>query len=378
MPEISLETATIADAMVNAARVAPSSFASGEIFSAGILIEFDENTKDVYISSTDLDVFFRRRATALAVSGSGSWRVAPVASKFLDSLPKSRGAVVTLNDYSEPGQLTMVQQKRKGTTSGSVPLILNTAFPEWSPFSEDGSIEVSSLASKINSVAWAANKEDAIPELTGVYLDGYRAMATNRYVCASVPLDIPTLVDNAVTVPVKNLTGVINHSGDVLLTKTDKGLGITPDEYTQVEVARFAENKCQLMRLPEASAFNGSITVNSDEYREVCDRIFTIIRKNQKAQVKMLAAKDSLLFTIISETEEKVSDVIGATAGPDIPTLLSLNGSYARDAVINSIGSSATIYFDQGLESQSKFTYIQGGAGYEAWIAPQVDISVGG
>lgn len=375
MPEISVETATIADAMVKAARVAPSGFGSGEVFTAGILIEFDENTNDVFVSSTDLNVFFRRRISGLQVIGSGCWRVAPVASKFLDSLPKSRGAVVTLTDTKIPGQLAMTQQKRRGETTGSVPLILNSAFPEWNPFSEDGSIAINGLASKIEAVAWAASKDDeATPELSGVYLDGNYAMATNRYVCASVPIVIPALADGPVTIPVKNLTGVIHHAGDVLLTKTEKGLGITPDEYTQVEVSRFAENKCGLLKLPNANAYNGSITVNVDEYKEVCDRIFTIIRKNQKARVKMLAAKDSLLFTIISETEEKVSDIIGATGGPDIPTLLSLNGAYARDAVTNSIGSHATLYFEQGLEKQKLFTYIQGGAGYEAWIAPQVEI----
>ncbi|AOE44563.1 DNA polymerase III sliding clamp [Gordonia phage Jumbo] len=371
-----VETSTIADALNKAARVSPSPHTTGEMFSSGILIDFDENTGDVFVSSTDLSIFYRQRVAGLKISGKGTWKISPHVAKFIDTLPKGQGSTVKLDDENAPGCLTMTREHSRGATVGTMPLIGHSDFPEWAPYTETGGVAVSSLSDKLEAVSWAAAKEDGTaPELTGVYLDGYGVLATNRYVAASVPLGIPPLVDAPMTVPVSALTGVIHHAGDSLVVPTNKGLGITPDDFTQVEVVRFDRNIHQAFKRTDANDYTGQVTINTDEYRDVCDRIFKIMKKDEKGRVNLLAAKDSLLFSMRTDSGKSAQDVIGATGGPDIPTALSVNALYVRDAVSRAIGANATIYFEQGVSEQNKFTYIQGGAGYEAWISPLRDIS---
>ncbi|AKL88230.1 hypothetical protein GMA3_53 [Gordonia phage GMA3] len=371
-----IETSTIADAMVKAARVSPKNYSSGEMFTNGILVEVDENSKNIFVSATDLEIFYRQRMTGMNISGTGSWRISSLATKFIDKLPKGRGSVVELNDERVPGSLSVVREHKRGETFAAVPLIVGSQFPEWEPYDELGGVAVNSLSTKIESVSWAASKDDALPELQGVFMDGYTVMATNRYVAARVPLMIEPLVDNHITIPHNALTGVIHHAGDALVVKTKRGLGITPDEFTQVEVVRFADNPCEALdkRLPGVNDFDSSITVNTDDYRNACEQIFTILKKDEKGQVKLLASKSALNFTIQSESENQCQEAIPATAGPDIPTVITLNAMYVRDAIANATGQSAKIFFDQGVQDSKKFLYIQGGAGYEAWIAPQVSI----
>lgn len=368
------ETATIADALNKAARVAPSikSIGSddGAMRIAGINIQYSEYHNAVYISSTDLDIRYSQQVTPLEISGSGEWRVPVQVAKYIDTLPKSRGSTVEMSAPS--GLLQIVRAHRNGESRGEYALISGAPFPSWDAYDETGAEAVGSLASKLESVAWATGDDDAVPEFGGIYLDGYYAMATDRYVAARIPLSIPSLVNNGITVPADKLIGIVRQAGDALVTRIESGLGVTPDDFTQIEVNKLAENKCDRLSnmLPANTDFNASATIDVAEFNEVRERISKSLKKGDDTRLTLMVTRDKMLFTIGDGVSGKVTDAIGIKGGPELPTSITFNNEKIGNVIGKAIGQTAVFCFNQGEKKQPKFPYVMGGAGYEAWCSP--------
>ncbi|USH45052.1 DNA polymerase III sliding clamp beta [Gordonia phage Camerico] len=372
--KVVFETATIADALTKAARIAPSIKEIGSNDSSlvpGIKIECNETQNEVYICSTDLDLRYSQKVTPLEISTDDvEWRVPAEVAKYIDTLPKSRGATVELS-VSE-GRLQIVRAHRAGESRGEYPLIASGLFPFWSPYDETNATVVGSLASKLESVSWACGDEDAHPEMGGVYLDGYYAWATNRYVACQIPVDIPALVGNPITIPVNKLIGIIRQAGDSLVTGIPSGLGITPDDFTQIEVTRFASNKFGQMkdRLPDNTKFNCGVHVNVEQFKEVHDRITRSLKKSDSTSITLMVSSDTMAFSVGNGLSGKISDAIAITNGPQLPTIMTFNGENLGNAIGKSIGQTAVFCFNQGEAKQPVHPYVMGGSGYEAWVSP--------
>lgn len=361
---IRFEVSTIADAMKKAARVSPKPKSLTSSYSSGILITYSEQHDAVVIASTDQNVWYRQHVNSLQIRGTGQWRVPISAAAFLDTLPK-RGSEVVLE--TELNMLTMTRTHGRGKTQGTVPLLPVDDFPRWEPFPEDTAQAINKFATGIESVSWAAADEDnGVVELSGVYLDGTHAFATNRFVAAKFPLNIPNL-SAPITIPSKILASVIHHAGDVLLCETEMGLGIAPDEWTQISVQKFGRNVHTKLRLP--TEFTDKCRFSRDEFKDTVTKLFSVVKPDKGCVLTLIMGNNKIIIKMSGEVpEEKGTSYIEAETTNDIPVTLKYNPNFINDTVSKATGDHVNIHYNSNSEPQ--FTYVTSGAGYQGWVAP--------
>lgn len=379
LTSVTFECATISDILKKAARVAPNVKANAHADSPGIFIHILEDNSCV-VRSTDLEIFLTQWSGYVEKIGPAvNWHIPVSLAQLCSYLPMGSGKMVTFSDELEPTSKLAKSGKvglsfKCGRTTGEVPLITNFNYPWWDSFDEANSSVVSSLGVALEQVLWACAKPDsgAHPALGGVMLDGEKLMASNRYHAAQVPLAIPSITD-PVTVPGGTLAALIKHSGDVRITQTDMGLGISPDEYSQILIRSFAESPLAKVKLPRD--FETKAVINSEQMTTVMQRMVTAVKgSDQLINVKMYLANEEILMKMTSPNGTTIKDVVDIPGcAIDTGQMLSFNPEW----LLLSMGKvpSHTVEMHYDTSKDTKMVYLRSG-NYEAWLAQKLSEGV--
>jgi DNA polymerase III sliding clamp (beta) subunit (PCNA family) len=292
---ILFDTATLADAVSKASRVAPT---KGKAFdrSAGLLFEVNPDTLEVVLKATNEDVTYRQ--TLHANSGTGdvaTWRIpSSMLTSIITSLPMGSGSMVTLIDRGDQAiRLTCGRVKVRLAT-------LNTeGFPRIEESDPSGMRPANEMAAKVVQVAWSVGKQEGHP-LSGVHLDGKRLIGCDGTTVATVPCDVP--LDDPVTVPLWLLAPLLKQASDIKVKASDKKLHIMLDAETATTSA-LLEAKYPNVDGVMRTDFTGSLEVNKSVFMDSLNRMLGLGKEDRVVSVRVEVNGTGLLKMVTFDME---------------------------------------------------------------------------
>lgn len=356
------ETAAISDAIKKASRVAP---AKGQAFDKAAGVVIDCSPESTIIRATDLQIFYQEWVDAVEVTGDRAvWRLpAQLLASVLASLPIGTGKTVTFEHKDNVLMMTA------GRTKARFNLIDSQYYPIWTAFDPDSLIKATDLGGRIGQVSWAASNNVADAPWCGVHLNGQRAIATDRYRLASVPLEIPDL-ESPITVPGNLLRSVLNKTGDVEITVEERQLLIMPDEHSQIRAVCYAQEypKADII-LQRASANPDRLTVRKTQLIEMIMRAQNFAGSDRTPLLRIFIGQEELAVMMANTEVGLLGDVI------DLPgqavhkrVEYKFTPKNLLDALNNAPNEEVSLGYSK---DKSTIFYIDGGTGYEACVAPR-------
>jgi DNA polymerase III sliding clamp (beta) subunit (PCNA family) len=361
---VTFETATIADAIRRAARIAPGKAGHAFDKAAGIFMEIDP-TGDVQclIRATNIEAFHTEVIATVASDGEPArWRLpSMLMGNIIGGLPPKSGSTVKFTQEDRKIRITM------GKMRASMQLIDNESYPDWDMFDSSELTMVSGLGGRVGMVEWAASTDNN-PPLCGVYLDGQYAVATDRYRLARVPCRIDKL-PKPIIIPSGILGQALKTMGDTGVMATPSQLLLAPDDYTQLRLAMYDATYPPVHKIFET------------EYEEVAEVNKTdLLEKISRANQYAGAERNPLLRTfwgkgeiaVMMENAEVgiVGDVVECPGFLDHPRVeINFTPKNLTDALNNAPEAKVKIHYgrtEAGLKLPT--IKIDGGAGYEAWV----------
>lgn len=374
MTKVTFETATFADAIKKADRIAPS---KGKSFdkAAGVLIEIDPaNEPPVIVRATNLDIYSMEWVDTLAVEGEAmTWRLpSSLLAQTVSSLPIGSGATVTFENITDNRGHHIIQMTTSGRTKAKFNTMRTEDYPSWSAFDPDNLYRADDIGGRIAQVEWAAAKSDTIEVLAGIHFDGQTCLATDRYKLACAELKIPDL-EFPVTAPAGLLGQILKKTGEVSIGVSGGQLLIMPDEHTQLRAVLFGadypnagkimkRNKPQIIKLKRGPLLD---IINRANNFSGADRFPTlrVFFGNEEVAVMMNNEEIGLLGDVVEVPGQAVHKRFEVRFSPKNLT----------DALAFAPNDEIEIGYDT---SDSKgIIYINGGSGYEAWVMPRGDVS---
>lgn len=363
--KVVFETATFADAIKKADRVAPK---KGHAFdkAAGIVIEVNPNGPElVIVRATNLDVFSMEWVNILEWEGDEKvWRMPALFAQVIASLPIGSGKTLTLEDDGRQVHL------KSGRTKARFFPLDASYFPEWEAFDPDSMFPVQDLGGRLQQVEWAASKAE-VP-INGVYIDGQYAVATDRYRLAAVPLGIPDL-EEPITVPAGLLGQALKQSGEVQIGVENGMLQIMPDEHTQIKCVIYSEaypnvNGIMSRELPDR------ITVNKTPLLEIMQRATNFATGDRIPSLKVFFGKEKVAVMMNNEEIGLLGDSIEipGQAQHDLVEI-KFTPKNIMDAISQAPNEQIDIDYDQN--KTLNLVAIDGGSGYRAWVVPRADLN---
>jgi DNA polymerase III sliding clamp (beta) subunit (PCNA family) len=306
-----VETATFADAVQQAARVAPSKGAAFDK-AAGILFEVVADGTALRIRSTDLESTFER--TIPLVEGMFDAPVfrlpSQVLAGFLMQLELGDGfnTEITLDDSS-----------RVAIQSGTTHAKFRTIDPESFPRVEvdpdfDSFVAVPEFAKRVKQVAWCVARDTA--PLTGVYLNGKGMVACDRSRAAQVPCVIP--LDHPITAPLTALSGVLSATDEVRLGGVGDRLVIVPEPETIITSTIYTERYPDVDRLwASTAACTERVEFDPKEMLSVLSRILVLCRGERYPVMTLSFAKHAMVLDMEVEDLGQVTDEVPCSTNFD-------------------------------------------------------------
>lgn len=369
MPEtITFETAALADVVSKAARVAPTKGAAFDKV-AGLLMTYDPTAAvSVTIKATDLDVTFLETMTPLAstITQPFKWRIpSTLFSGIMSGLPL--GTQTKLENKGD-GLLYITCGKSKSKIR-----LFADVLTDFDAFDESPLAEVPGFAARVQQVAWACDK-DAIP-FTGVYIDGERLVATDRYRLAVVPLKVP--VDEPICVPLDILSGVAKNAVDARLAAVGRRLHLMPSEHAQITTVIYDTKYPPVERIMYRGVGNGpddnydqSFEVDKEALFRAINRMLVLVKGERYPLMNLTIGEGRvhILMNVedVGEMEDEVP-VVGADH-PDFKMVFT-PGNFV-DGIQHT--NKPTIKVSYLTTNPVKNMLFEDGEGYECWIVPRV------
>lgn len=293
--KITFDTATLADAVGKAARVAPN---KGPAFdrAAGLLLEVDLDNRWVMVRATDLEVSYSQKVAYTQAEGDSTvWRVpANLFAGAINSLPLGTGATVEVIHNDEDWLYV-----KSGNFLGKFAMLSRESFPIIPDFGIEDMIPANDFAQKAEQVAWAAEQGKQSP-LAGVHVDGKNLVGCDKYALAIIPCEIP--IEEAVTVPLWNLAGLLKGASDVRMRASDTKLLLSLDAETRATsslVEGAFPNYHQLRR----DSFTGKIKVNKTELKEALNRLMTLVKTERQPRLSMTFDGEGMIKQIVLDMD---------------------------------------------------------------------------
>lgn len=366
MTSVTFETATLADAVRKAARVAPSK--SGHAFdkAAGLVLDlFPDEEVAAVIRATNIDVFSTEIISPLACEGKEvRWRLpSEILASVIGSLPLTSGKNVTLTQ--DKSQLRITSGRMKATLN----LMDPTFYPGWESFDADGMATVSGLGGKIEQVEWAASTAPQ-PPLCGVYLDGESAIATDRYRLARVPCKVD--LDRPIIIPARILGNVLRPMGEVCVAVRGSTLEIQVDDYHQIQTITYDmkfPNIAKVMR----SDHPERIELDKGPLLDMIGRANTFAGADRTPLLKMFVGREEIAVMMANAEVGLLGDVL-EIPGQAIHTRMEMKFTPKNlvDALNKAPGSKITLAYDQ--DKPTAPFYVTDGSGYESWVVQRSEI----
>lgn len=370
MTKVVFETAALADAIKKANRIAPS---RGQAFDKanGIVMIADPVSGMVIVKATNLLVFSMEWLSTLEAEGEPvAWRVpSRVFSAVIAGLPIGTGKSVTLEE-KQTGRIKMLHLTA-GKTRAKFNLQMMDYYPEWDPFDPADLKEVDNLGGRIKMAEWAVMKADE-PPLSGIHFDGQHVIACDRYRLAVVDMPIPHL-DEPVTVPGGMLSGILKQTGEVHIGIKDGFFLMMPDETTQIKAVVYGVEYPPVERI-KVRDHPQHVTLRKGPLLEIMQRASTFAGNDRYPILRLFFGQEEVAAMMDTREVGTLADLI------EVPGYcvhsrheVKLTPSNIIEAVEAAPNDEITIGYDTG--NSMKFLHIDGGSGYETWVAPRKDLS---
>lgn len=358
------ETATIADAVKAAERVAPS---KGKAFdkAAGIVMEVDPPNGSVVIKSTNTDIYHMAWIDVVEMEGEPvTWRLpSMVFARHMISLPIGSGKQVTF--YNVDRQVRVEQDRTKARFNTMDP----EHYPNWSAFDPDGLAVVPNFGGRIAQVEWAADK--SLPPLCGIHLDGELAISTDKFRLACVPLEIPGVGSEGVTVPAGILGGILKQTGDVHVGVDGRQLLIMPDEHTQIRAVIYGEEYLNARRIIEKNRdYPDIVKLKKQTFLDVIGRTMNFVGTERFPTLRIFIGNEEIACMMQEREQGMIGDVLevpGQCVHDKVE--LRVGPKNITDALNNAPNDEVEMYYDS--TKPGRMLYFDGGTGYECWVMPR-------
>jgi DNA polymerase III sliding clamp (beta) subunit (PCNA family) len=365
---VTFETATFADVIKKAEKVAPS---TGNAFdkAAGIIIEVEnDGAQTILVRATNLNVYSMEWVDFVKMEGpSTKWRVpSKVFAQVVGSLPIGSGSHVTIREIDNKGRTFL--ELSCGRTKAKFNLMDPDHYPIWSAFDPDDLIKADNLGGRIAQVEWAAAKSDATPQIEGVHFDGNKCIATDRFRLATVDLSIPDL-PQPVTVPAGILGQLLKQTGEVRIGVDDKQLLLMPDDTTQYRAILFGGEyphigKIMIRDQPDA------VTVKKAALLEVMTRASNFAGSERFPKMTMFFGAGEIAVMMTQAEIGLLGDVVEVPGQiPHDRVMIYFTPRNLMEAITAAPNDEIIIKYDH--EQPEAIMYIDGGSGYEAWVKPR-------
>lgn len=294
MTKIVCETATLADAVAKAARVAPT---KGKAFdkSRGILFMIVPGASPVKlrIASTDLETTYLQRVATVDANGTDAkWRFpSHLLSGIMASLPPSGQVTLEQND----NDVLLSHAK----TEAKLRLLANPNDVLVKGFDPNGLSMVEGFGKKLAQIAWAAHADH--PVLSGIHIDGKQLMACNRACLATADCDVP--VQEPITVLAAQLTPLLRTHPNLKLRALDKRLELMPDDDTQITTSILGGVYPGVDRI-KRTEFQGEFTVNGENLRAGLERMLVLARGERYPRIKCIIEETLWRYNMHVETAD--------------------------------------------------------------------------
>lgn len=370
MTKVVFETATLADSIKKADRIAPT---KGSAFdkAAGIVISVDSEHGLVVVKATDLSIYSQEWVSALEIDGDPvTWRVpSKLFATVLAGLPIGTGKNITLEEKSD-GRNRMLHLTA-GRTRAKFNLMSVDYYPEWAVFSPDGLVEVDDFGGRIALVEWAASKTEE--PLTGVHFDGERVLACDRYRLATTPLPITGLVE-PVTVPAGILGSILKQTGEVRVGIDAWGhMLIMPDDTTQIVASTFGQEYPNTARLTNRER-PAMLKLKKEPTLEIMNRARAFAGTDRFPLMRVFIGKEELAVIMNTSEVGTLADVM-EIPGQCLHNRLEIKFTPSNliEAIQACPNDELNFWYDP--EDSMGVPYIDGGSGYEVWVMPRKALS---
>lgn len=368
--KVTFDAATLADAIIKAARIAPNKGAAFDK-AAGIHMEVRPDDKAVIVKATDLEVTYRQIVPVQEVKADRVlfWRVpSNLLSGLMSQINVGGGSTITLVD---PGDSAI------RIISGNLKVKLQMQdpadFPNWEPFNSDNMADANDFAQKVAQVSWAcAKKNNQI--LSGVHIDGESLIGCDTNVAAIVPCKVP--LQKEVTVPLWTVTPILAKASDVRLAATDKTLNIHLDKETQA-TSRLLEGAYPNVKGLHRTDYTGKVKFHRAATLEAVNRLLVVAREDRKMPTVKLTFNPGLVrtctFDLQVEDKGRIQDTIEVTGTYDEPFEIYFTPSLFVPAIESSKEDQVEMEYghpERTLASM-KPVRISDGTGYEALVMPR-------
>lgn len=367
MTTVKFETAALASVIANASRIAPTKGKELETY-AGMFIEVrpdGSGEQEVSVRAANGDVFYTEYLDALEIDGPEvDWRVPSMSmSGFMRNLPIGSGKIVTLEQIG--GSLHVSQ----GRARCEFPLIKADYYPDWDMFDPQDTNPVRNFGDRIGQVSWAADKSD-MPPLNGVYIDGQRLIATNRYRIAKIPCEVELGDSEAVTVPVGILSPILSQMVDIRVGVIGNYLCIAPNDYTQIKCVLFQDPFPNVD--PALTAEHDSaVLLNRDTVTDMVNRVLSVVNSDRQIALRVTIGHGEIEFFVQGETKsERVVDAMELPGQADHePLEIYFSPENFSDAVSKAPDRDVMFWYNK--ERAKSMVKFDGGSGYEVVVQPR-------
>lgn len=372
MTKVTFETATLADAIKKAEKVAPS---KGKAFdkAAGIVFEITPGAQPpVVIRATNLDIYSMEWVDALSVEGEpAKWRLpSSLINQVVGSLSIASGSTTTLEEVVDKKGHSFVQLTTSGRTKAKFNMMSIDEFPIWSAFDPDNLMPVEGIGGRIAQVEWAAAKDAATPILCGVHFDGELCVSTDRYRLAVAELPIKDL-EYPVTVPAGLLGGILKERGEVLIGVEGGQFLMMPDKFTQIRAIMYGMDYPKVSRIMDRDKPQ-TIKVRKAGLLEIMARATAFSGNERFPTLRVFFGNEEIAVMMDNYEVGLLGDVVEVPGQAMHPRY---EIKFAPRNIMEGITRAPNEEVDIGYDtSKPKGTiYINGGSGYEAWIMPRGD-----
>lgn len=366
---ITFEIAAFADVIKKASKVAPT---KGTAFdkAAGIVIEFDpsQTVPLAVVRATNLDVFSLEWMNVSEWAGEAArWRLpSALLSLVVGSLPIGTGKLVTMS--SEHGAHNFVVNLKSDRTKAKFYPMRIEDYPQWGAFDPDKMYPASDLGGRLSQVEWACSSSDL--HMSGVYLDGEWAIATDRYRLARVPLSIPDLAA-PIIVPSGVLSQILKQTGDVQIGFDGHLLNIMPDEYSQVKAVIYDVQFPKVQGVMDRE-LDTEVSVDRDALLEKMMRVTSFGQSDRVSSLRIFWGKSEIAFYMSNLEIGQIGDVM------EVPNQIEharfeqrFTAKNLTEAIAKAPNKDLKLAYNYG--DPKSIVRIDGGSGYTAWVMPRTD-----
>lgn len=369
MTRIVFETATLADSIRKAEQIAPSKGASFDK-AAGIVLDITPGTEyPVIVRATNTDIFSMEWVDSIEATGEPvSWRVpSRVFAQVTASLPIGSGNQVVLEDRITPSGFMQLHLEQ-GRTKSRFNLMRVEDYPIWPVFDPDILFPAIDFGGRIAQVEWAAAKND-IP-FSGVHFDGERAISTDRYRLACMPLLIPDLKE-PVTVPAGILGLILKQTGEISIGVEGDQMLIMPDEHTQIRTVLYGAEYPKVSKIMNRE-FTDRIKLKKSDVLDRMNRANAFAGTDRAPTMRIFIGKEEFAILMRNDEIGLLGDVIELSnqcLHNRVEFLFTPRN--IMEALQNCPNEEIIISYESS--DPKKIVYINGGSGFEAWVMPRYD-----